>query len=157
MELQDVLKSNYLTPHISIRHYRLDDIKVADQLCGLKRIEHQYHGNLRDIPERCRTTERVRCASDPSEAAPYPHGRVYVFLHLRRNVTTCKKTILGYTVLDGCRLVAFGDDFTAFTFCSPLQRSMFGVKARSYITERTLMKLTTARRLKYEEVHRGST
>ncbi len=30
---------------------------------------------------------------------------------------------------------------------------MFGVKTRSYITECTLMKLTTARRLKYE-VHR---
>jgi phage terminase large subunit-like protein len=49
-----------------------------------------------------------------------------------------------------------GDDFCAFTFLFPL-RVGFGVKTRSYITSRTLMKLPAAMRQKYEEfIHEGS-
>ena len=43
-----------------------------------------------------------------------------------------------------------GDDFCAFTFLFPLPNGTFGVKARSYITETTLMKLPGAMRMKYE-------
>jgi phage terminase large subunit-like protein len=44
-----------------------------------------------------------------------------------------------------------GDDFCAFTFLFPLQNGAFGVKTRSYITSRTLLKLPAAMRIKYEE------
>ena len=44
-----------------------------------------------------------------------------------------------------------GDDFCAFTFLFPLGRGDFGVKTRSYISSRTLAKLPTAARQKYEE------
>lgn len=44
-----------------------------------------------------------------------------------------------------------GDDFCAFTFLFPLSNGAFGVKTRNYITQRTLMKLQPAMRLKYEE------
>ena len=50
-----------------------------------------------------------------------------------------------------------GDDFCAFTFLFPLGRGDFGVKTRSYISSRTLAKLPTAARQKYEEfMHEGS-
>ena len=50
-----------------------------------------------------------------------------------------------------------GDDFCAFTFLFPLTRNAFGVKTRNYITERTLMKLPPAMRLKYDEfINEGS-
>ena len=50
-----------------------------------------------------------------------------------------------------------GDDFWAFTFLFPLGGDLYGVKTRSYITERTLMLLQSAMRQKYEEfVQEGS-
>ena len=44
-----------------------------------------------------------------------------------------------------------GDDFCAFSFLFPLPDGRFGLKVRSYITERTLFRLPGAMRLKYEE------
>ena len=44
-----------------------------------------------------------------------------------------------------------GDDFWAFTFMFPLGGDLYGIKMRSYITERTLMLLQSAMRQKYEE------
>ena len=44
-----------------------------------------------------------------------------------------------------------GDDFCAFTFLFPLSHEKFGVKVRAYITERTLMLLPGAARIKYDE------
>ena len=44
-----------------------------------------------------------------------------------------------------------GDDFCAFTFLFPLRGGAFGVKTRCYITSRTLVKLPTAMRFKYEQ------
>ena len=44
-----------------------------------------------------------------------------------------------------------GDDFCAFTFLFPLSGGAFGVKTRNYISERTLMKLQPAMRVKYDE------
>lgn len=50
-----------------------------------------------------------------------------------------------------------GDDFCAFTFLFPLPRAEFGIKTRNYITERTLMKLQPAMRIKYDEfIREGS-
>jgi phage terminase large subunit-like protein len=44
-----------------------------------------------------------------------------------------------------------GDDFCAFTFMFPLSGGRFGIKVRSYITERTFNKVLKAMRQKYEE------
>lgn len=44
-----------------------------------------------------------------------------------------------------------GDDFCAFTFLFPLGNDAYGVKVRSYISERTMMKLHRSMRDKYEE------
>jgi phage terminase large subunit-like protein len=50
-----------------------------------------------------------------------------------------------------------GDDFCAFTFLFPLVNGSFGIKARSYITSLTLMKLPAAARIKYEQfINEGS-
>jgi phage terminase large subunit-like protein len=47
--------------------------------------------------------------------------------------------------------LSMGDDFCAFTWMFPLPREEFGLKARSYITRRTLDLLPGAKRLKYEQ------
>ena len=50
-----------------------------------------------------------------------------------------------------------GDDFCAFSFLFPLSNDKFGLKVRSYITERTLLRLPLALREKYEEfIQEGS-
>ena len=50
----------------------------------------------------------------------------------------------------GCDL-SQGDDFCAFTFLFPLPKEEFGIKTRSYITSRTLYKLPSSTRMKYQE------
>ena len=50
-----------------------------------------------------------------------------------------------------------GDDFCSFTFLFPLPKGEFGVKSLNYITERTLMKLQPAMRVKYDHfIREGS-
>ena len=44
-----------------------------------------------------------------------------------------------------------GDDFCAFTFLFPLNNGCFGIKTRAYITSRTLSKLPSAMRFKYDQ------
>ena len=44
-----------------------------------------------------------------------------------------------------------GDDFCAFTFLFPLKDGKFGIKTRSYISSKTLIKLPKAMREKYED------
>jgi phage terminase large subunit-like protein len=44
-----------------------------------------------------------------------------------------------------------GDDFCAFTFLFPLSNGRFGVKVRSYITDRTLMLLPPSMRQEYDK------
>lgn len=44
-----------------------------------------------------------------------------------------------------------GDDFCAFTFLFPLKSEQFGIKTRSYITERTLDQLPLSMRKKYND------
>lgn len=50
-----------------------------------------------------------------------------------------------------------GDDFCAFTFLFPLSNGCFGIKVRSYISSRTLLKLSGAMRHKYQQfINEGS-
>ena len=44
-----------------------------------------------------------------------------------------------------------GDDFCAFTFLFPLPDGSFGVKTRSYVTSRTMLKLSPSMHIKYQE------
>jgi len=50
-----------------------------------------------------------------------------------------------------------GDDFCAFTFLFPLSGERFGIKTRSYISQRTFETLQPAQRSKYEEFIREGT
>ena len=73
---------------------------------------------------------------------------LYKVRHLEAFGTNVKLTDLK---LDYNQIEEIPDDFCAFTFLFPLSNGAFGVKTRNYITQRTLMKLQSAMRLKYEE------
>lgn len=160
LELMDILKGEYVNPHTSIWYYRLDDIKeVADPSMWIKAnpnlgITVTYETYQLDV-ERAESAPATRNDILAKRFGIPLEGYTYFFPYEETKVHR-------HRYFDGmpCALgadLSKGDDFCAFTFLFPLRGYSFGVKTRSYITSRTLSKLPTAMRQKYEEfIQEGS-
>lgn len=154
MELMDILKGEYVNPHVSIWWYRLDDIKeVADPSKWLKANPNlgktvTYETYQLDV-ERAEKAPAVRNDILAKRFGIPMEGYTYFFTY-EETLPHRKRQYWQMPCALGADL-SQGDDFCAFTFLFPLGRGTFGVKARSYITSRTLMKLSPAMRLKYNE------
>jgi phage terminase large subunit-like protein len=160
MELSDILKGEYSAPHVSIWHYKLDELEeVADPAMWLKAQPNlgqtvTYETYQLDV-ERAEKAPAARNDILAKRFGIPMEGYTYFFTY---------EETLPHRVRDfwqmRCALgadLSQGDDFCAFTFLFPLGGDKFGVKTRSYITERTLMLLQTAMRFKYEEfINEGS-
>ena len=159
IELADILKGEYQAPHVSIWHYRLDELaEVADPAMWLK-----ANPNL----GKTVTYDTYQLEVERAEKAPASRndilakrfgvpmeGYTYFFTY-EETLPHRRKEFWKMPCALGADL-SQGDDFCAFTFLFPL-REGFGVKTRSYITELTLMKLPGAMRQKYEEfINEGS-
>jgi phage terminase large subunit-like protein len=154
MELQDILKGEYSAPHVSIWHYKLDDVKEvgmpemwvkAQPNLGLTVSYDTYHLDV-ERAEKAPATKNDILAKRfglPMEGHSYFFVYEETLLHAQRSYWQLPCAM-------GADL-SQGDDFTAFTFLFPLSRDRFGVKTRSYITTFTLMKLPGALRAKYEQ------
>jgi phage terminase large subunit-like protein len=160
MELMDILKGDYINPHVSIWWYKLDSIdEVADPSMWLK-----ANPNL----GKTVTYETYQLDVDRAEKAPATRndilakrfgipmeGYTYFFTYEE----TLKHRTRDYWGMP-CALgadLSQGDDFCAFTFLFPVSGGAFGIKTRNYISERTLMKLPSAMRAKYDEfINEGS-
>lgn len=154
MELMDILRGDYVNPHVSIWYYQLDSIdEVGDPSTWLK-----ANPNL----NKTVTYETYQLDVERAEKAPAARNDI---LAKRFNIPTegytyffpYEETLVhpmrSYWQMP-CSLgadLSQGDDFCAFTFMFPLGGDLYGVKARCYITEYTLHKLPAAMRLKYEE------
>lgn len=160
MELASILKGEYSAPHISIWHYKLDDIKeVDDPSCwekanpniGITVTYDTYHLDV----ERAENAPASRNDILAKRFGIPMEGYTYFFTY---EETLPQRTTLMWNM--PCAMgadLSQGDDFCAFTFMFPLSNGAFGVKVRSYITERTLLKLPLAMRHKYDEfIHEGS-
>ena len=160
MELADILKGEYYAPHVSIWHYKLDEIEeVADPATWLKAnpnlgITVSYETYQLDV-ERAEKAPASRNDILAKRFGIPMEGYTYFFTyeetlpHRRREFWQMPCSL-------GADL-SQGDDFCAFTFLFPLGHEKYGVKTRSYITELTLMKLPAAMRQKYEEfINEGS-
>ena len=160
MELMDILKGEYVNPHVSIWWYKLDSIdEVSNPDMWLK-----ANPNL----GKTVTYETYQLDVDRAEKAPATRndilakrfgipmeGYTYFFTY-EETIKHKKRDYWQMPCALGADL-SQGDDFCAFTFLFPLTRNAFGVKTRNYITERTLMKLPPAMRLKYDEfINEGS-
>lgn len=154
MELMDILKGDYVNPHVSIWWYRLDSIdEVAEPDKWMK-----ANPNL----GKTVTYETYQLDVDRAEKAPATRndilakrfgipmeGYTYFFTYEE----TLKHRKRDYWQMP-CALgadLSQGDDFCAFTFLFPLNGGAFGIKTRNYISEHTLMKLQPAMRAKYDE------
>lgn len=160
MELMDILKGEYINPHVSIWWYKLDDIReVADPAMWVK-----ANPNL----GKTVTYETYQLEVERAEKAPaarndilakrfgWPmEGYTYFFTYEETKVHR-RRTFWGMPCALGIDL-SQGNDFCAFTFLFPLRNGCFGVKTRSYVTSLTMQKLPLAMRVKYEEfVKEGS-
>lgn len=154
MELASILKGEYEAPHVSIWHYKLDDLEeVADPSRWLKANPNLGKTVTYDVyhldVERAEKAPAARNDILAKRFGIPMEGYTYFF--------TYEETLphrSGDFWATPCALgadLSQGDDFCAFTFLFPLSNGGFGVKTRSYITSLTLMKLPGAMRHKYEE------
>jgi phage terminase large subunit-like protein len=160
MELADILKGDYPNPHVSIWHYKLDDIEeVADPSTWPKAnpnlgITVSYETYHRDV-ERAEAAPSTRNDILAKRFGIPMEGYTYFFTY-EETLPHRPHTFWRLPCAMGADL-SQGDDFTAFTFLFPLPNGLYGVKTRSYIASHTMMKLPGAMRAKYDEfIQEGS-
>jgi phage terminase large subunit-like protein len=160
LELADILKGEYLAPHVSIWHYKLDELdEVNDPSTWLKANPNlgktvSYETYHLDV-ERAEKAPVSRNDILAKRFGIPMEGYTYFFTYEE----TLPHRFREYWQMP-CALgadLSKGDDFCAFTFLFPLKNGAFGVKTRSYISSLTLMRLPGARRLKYDQfINEGS-
>ena len=152
MELAEILKGEYINPHVSIWWYKLDSIdEIGDPEMWIK-----ANPNL----GKTVTYETYQLDVEKAEKAPASkndiiakrfgipmEGYTYYFTY-EETLPHRRQTFNHLPCALGADL-SQGDDFCAFTFLFPLSNGSFGVKTRNYISELTLMKLPAAMRAKY--------
>lgn len=160
MELASILKGEYQAPHISIWHYKLDDLEeVAQPETWLKANPNlgktvtydTYHLDV----ERAEKAPASRNDILAKRFGIPMEGYTYFFTY-EETLPHRAREFWGLPCALGADL-SQGDDFCAFTLLFPFSNYSFGVKTRSYITSLTLMKLPGAMRQKYDDfINEGS-
>jgi phage terminase large subunit-like protein len=154
MELAAILRGEYQAPHISIWHYKLDDLEeVADPSTWLKANPNlgktvTYDTYQLDV-ERAENAPAARNDILAKRFGIPMEGYTYFFTY-EETIPHRPREFWSIPCALGADL-SQGDDFCAFTFLFPMQNGSFGVKTRSYITMLTLMKLPGAMRMKYDD------
>lgn len=154
MELLDILRGDYINPHVSIWYYKLDDVtEVADPSMWIKANPNigktvSYEAYQLDV-DRAENAPATKNDILAKRFGIPKEGYTYFFTY-EETLTHRKRDFWNMPCALGADL-SQGDDFCAFSFLFPLPRGQFGIKARSYITELTLKKLPGAMRYKYEE------
>lgn len=154
MELMDILKGDYVNPHVSIWYYKLDNInEVGNPEMWIKANPNigktvSYETYQLDV-ERAEKAPATRNDILAKRFGIPMEGYTYYFTY-EETLPGRKRDYWGLPCALGADL-SQGDDFCAFTFMFPLSDGSFGIKVRSYITSNTLHKLPMAMRLKYED------
>lgn len=160
MELMSILKGEYVNDHVSIWWYKLDDVEeVANPEMWVKANPnlgytvtyetYQLDVDRAENSPAARNDILAKRFGLPMEGYTffftYPEIQLHRFR--RYNKMPCSMGID----------LSLGDDFCAFTFLFPLPRERFGVKTRSYISERTYNQLPRALKEKYNKFMREGT
>jgi phage terminase large subunit-like protein len=154
MELNKILKGEYLNPHVSIFYYKQDDVKeIGNPDLWIKSnpnigITVSYDTIQQDVEK----AEQVPSSRNDILAKVFNiacEGFTYFF--------TYEQTIPGpyqdYTGMQ-CSVgadLSQGNDFCAFSLLFPLSTGDFGLKARSFISSYTYDHLAPAMRIKYDD------
>ena len=153
MELAEILKGDYINPHVSIWWYKLDSIdEVSDPNMWIKANPNlgktvSYEAYQLDV-ERAEKAPAARNDILAKRFGIPMEGYTYYFTY-EETLPHRKRDYWQMPCSLGADL-SQGDDFCAFTFLFPLTNGCFGVKTRNYISSVTLMKLPAAMRVKYD-------
>ena len=153
MELRDILKGEYINPHVSIWWYKLDNLDEVGQPDKWVKANPNigktvsYETYQLDV-ERAEKAPANRNDILAKRFGIPMEGYTYFFTY-EETLPQKKRDYWQMPCSLGADL-SQGDDFCSFAFLFPLPRMAFGIKTRSYISERTLMKLQPAMRVKYE-------
>ena len=155
MELASILRGEYQAPHISIWHYKLDDLEEVNQpevwLKANPNLGHTitydtYHLDVERAEKApaSRNDILAKRFGIPMEGYTYFFTYEETIPHEGRDEFWQMPCALGADLSQG-------DDFCAFTLMFPLNNGSFGIKTRSYISSVTLHKLPGAMRTKYND------
>lgn len=155
LELKKILNGEYIDPHTSIFHYKIDDVsEVGDPAMWIKAqpnigITVSYESYHKDVlrAENAPSTRNDILAKRfglPMEGYTYfftyeetlPHARVGSFVDM--------ECALGADLSQG-------DDFCSFTFMFPFHEGPFGILSINFISDRTYRLLPAAARFKYDQ------
>lgn len=154
MELMDILKGDYVNPHVSIWWYKLDSVDEVPNPRKWPKANPNigktvsYETYQRDVGR----AEKAPAARNDILAKRFGlpmEGYTYYFTY-EETLPHRKRDYWQMPCSMGADL-SRGDDFCAFTFLFPLSNGCFGVKTRNYISSLTLMKLPAAMRVKYDQ------
>lgn len=154
MELLEILKKDYYNPHVSIWYYRLDDVsEVRDPVMWVKANPNigatvSYETYQLEV-ERA---EKVPSARNDILAKRFGipmEGYTYFFTY-EETLPHPPQSFYRMQCAMGMD-ASQGDDFWSFTWLFPLRGERFGAKSLCYISEKTIMLLPNAMRMKYEE------
>ena len=154
MELMDILRGEYINPHVSIWYYKLDSVdEVSDPDMWIKANPNlgktvSYETYQLDV-ERAENAPATRNDILAKRFGIPMEGYTYYFTY-EETLTHKKRDYWQMPCSLGADL-SQGDDFCAFTFMFPLSNGCFGIKTRNYISSLTLMKLPSAMRIKYDQ------
>lgn len=154
MELNSILNGTYTNPHVSIFHYKLDDVaEVGNPEMWVKAQPNlgktvSYETYQQDV-ERAEQAPAARNDILAKRFGLPMEGYTYFFTY-EETVPHRPQNYWSMLCSMGADL-SQGDDFCAFSFLFPLRGDAFGVKNLSFIAATTLHKLPGAMRQKYEE------
>ena len=154
MELLNILKGDYFNPHVSIWWYKLDSLEeINDPRMWIKANPnlgktvsyetYQLEVEKAEHNPASRNDILAKRFGIPMEGCTYYFTYGETLPHERREYW-------GMPCAMGADL-SQGDDFCSFVFLFPLRNGEFGVKTRNYISTRTLHRLPSSMRVKYEE------
>lgn len=157
MELMDILRGDYINPHVSIWYYKLDSIDEVNK----PEMWVKANPNL----GKTVTYETYQLDVERAEKAPANRNDIlakrfgipmegYTYYFTYDEILPHRKRDFWNMPCSMGADLSQGDDFCAFTFLFPLGNGSFGVKTRSYISSYTLSKLPAAMRVKYESFMR---
>lgn len=150
----DILKGDYIAPHVSIWYYRLDNIEEVNN----PDMWPKANPNL----DKTVSYETYQLEVERAENAPAARNDILAkrfgipmegFTYFFTYEETIPHKQCNFWQLP-CAMggdLSQGDDFCAFTFLFPFNDGTFGVKTRAYITSLTLHKLPSAMRFKYDQ------